>query len=147
MWRICGPVRATALVEDPDLMRVRPSAAKAISEFLDSEESVNPELLELVQRIFLVRAEEAPRAVTFAAIDGNGDNGRICALVAHLLSKTSRGTVCIVDANVRGSSFHTLLGACCQGPTETLTNSAPIRSFTIPLSAKALADPGRRHPE
>jgi Mrp family chromosome partitioning ATPase len=124
------------LVEDQDLMSVRPSAAKAVSEFLDNEESVNPELLELVQRIFLVRAEEAPRAVAFAAIDGNGDSGRICALVAHLLSKASRGTVCIVDANVRGPSVHTLLGACCQGPTEALASSAPIRSFTIPLSAR-----------
>lgn len=125
-----------AFVEDPDLMMVRSSAAKAVSEFLDSEEFVNPELLELVQRIFLVHAEEAPRAVAFAAIDGNGDSGRICALAAHLLSKTSRDTVCIVDANVRGPSFHTLLGAFSQGPTETVTNGAPIRSFTIPLSAR-----------
>ncbi len=125
-----------ALVEDADLMRVSASAAKAVSEFLESEESLNPELLELVQRIFLVRAEEAPRAVTFASIDGSGDSGRICALAAHLLSRASRGTVCIVDANVRGPSLHNLLGACRQGPTEALANSAPIRSFTIPLSAR-----------
>ena len=124
-----------ALVEDPDLMRVSASAAKAVSEFLESEESLNPELLELVQRIFLVRAEEAPRAVTFAPIDGGGDSGRICALTAHLLSRASRGTVCIVDANIRSPSLHNLLGACRLGPIESLANSASVRSFTIPISA------------
>jgi Mrp family chromosome partitioning ATPase len=124
------------LAENPDLMRARASAASAVSEFLGSEESVNPELLELVQRIFLMRAEDAPRAVTFAAIDGSADSGRICALAAHLLSKASRGSVCIVDANVRDSSLPNLLGACWQGATEAPANGAPIRSFTILLSAR-----------
>jgi Mrp family chromosome partitioning ATPase len=41
-----------------------------------------------------------------------------------------------VDANVGGPSLHNLLGACRQGLAEALANNAPIRSFTIPLSAR-----------
>jgi hypothetical protein len=129
--------KSEVLVDDPGMVRESAPFASAVYELFDSEGSRSSGILELVQRVFLTRGVEAPRTALFAGIDSATDSGRICALAAHLLSKTARGTVCLVDADLRRPSVHSLLStAGGPGLIDALTASGPIRSFTIPLSNK-----------
>src|SRR5205814_8028620 len=59
------------------------------------------ETLKLVQSVFLMGGDEAPRAVVFAGIDPGNGCSSICAHAADLLANQRIGSVCVVDANLR----------------------------------------------
>jgi Mrp family chromosome partitioning ATPase len=88
----------------------------------------------LVQRIFLQQTPKAARSVLFAGIgQGNGCD-QICLQVADALRSSIRGSVCLVEANLRSPSLTGLLGTTNHyGLTDALRKEGPIRSFAKPL--------------
>ncbi len=101
--------------------------------------NVNEEALQLVQRIFLVQGEDAPRVVAFAGVDHGEGCSRISAAVAEILARNSGGTVCLVEANFRSPGLPGLFGtANHHGLADALLHDGPIRSFARPLLPDAL---------
>ena len=68
--------------------------------------SFSAEILDLVQRIFLIPAENAPHVVVFAAVDEHRDVSNLCISVAETLARVSRRRVCLVEANFRIRESH-----------------------------------------
>ena len=63
---------------------------------LQRDEEVN-----LVHRVFLVPAADAPRIVLFAGVEDPAASAAICARVGRNLALQTRRHVCVVDANLR----------------------------------------------
>jgi Mrp family chromosome partitioning ATPase len=94
------------------------------------------ETLRLVQRIFLLQTQKAPRVVMFAGINQGAGCSQICLLVAETLESAISGSVCVVEANFRSPSLPGLLGTTNHyGLTDALLHEGPIRSFARPLDA------------
>jgi len=92
------------------------------------------ETLRLVQRIFSLQTQGAPRAILFTGIDRGTCSSQVCLLVAEALRSTVSGSVCLVEANFRSPSLSNLLGATNhRGLTDALVQEGPIRSFATPL--------------
>jgi Mrp family chromosome partitioning ATPase len=88
----------------------------------------------LVEHVFLVQTEEAPRVVVFAGIDHGNGCSSICAHTAEALQQNLAGTVCLVEANFRSPSLPKLYGIKNHsGLTDALLGKGPIRSFAKPV--------------
>jgi capsular exopolysaccharide synthesis family protein len=95
------------------------------------DEVAREECSKLVQSIFLLRRENAPRVVAFAGIDSGNGCSWICAQSALLLAGQKLGSVCLVDANLRSPSLPELFGVTNHfGLTDALAKSGSIRDFT-----------------
>jgi len=94
------------------------------------------EALRLVQQVFLLQTNEAPRVVVFSGIDHGSGCSQVCASVARVLAKSASRPVCLVEANFRSPSLSGVFGTS-NGPglTDALLCTDPIISFT-----KAVAD-------
>jgi capsular exopolysaccharide synthesis family protein len=92
------------------------------------------EVLRLVQRVFLLQAQEPPTAVVFASIDHGGGCSRICARAAETLSRNTGGSVCLVEANLRSPALPGMFGTTNHhGLTEALLQEGSVRSFAKPV--------------
>lgn len=126
---------AEMFVEEQASVPLSSHPSKQYLDVLEGDDAGSEEILELVQRVFLPRAEVAPRIVVFAAVDRSCDSARVSALAAHHLAKSTRGSVCLVDANLRTPSLQTRLGVTARnGFADALANDAPLRSFTTSLA-------------
>src|ERR1700735_3266055 len=97
---------------------------------LDLDLLAGEEALRLVQRVFLLQAQEPPHMVVFAGIDHGNGCSRICVSVAETLAKNVRGTVCLVEANLRSPALPEMFGTTNHhGLTDALLHDGPIRSF------------------
>jgi capsular exopolysaccharide synthesis family protein len=66
----------------------------------------------------------------FAGIDHGNGCSRICVSVAETLAKNIRGSVCLVEANLRSPALPEMFGATNHhGLTDALLQDGPIRSF------------------
>jgi protein-tyrosine kinase len=89
------------------------------------------EALRLVQQIFFLEAQAPPRVVVFAGIDHGNGCSQMCVSVAETLASSSRGPVCLVDANFRSPALPELFGTTNhRGLTDALLEQGPINSFT-----------------
>jgi succinoglycan biosynthesis transport protein ExoP len=90
----------------------------------------NEAALTLVQRIFLQKEQSSPRIVAFVGVDhGNGCSETAASVAETLASDTRRG-VCLVEANFRSPSLHTLFGTTnLHGLADSMTSEMPIRHF------------------
>jgi capsular exopolysaccharide synthesis family protein len=105
----------------------------------DLENLASEEVLRLVQRVFLLQTQELPRSVVFASIDHGGGCSRICAQAAETLARNIRGSVCLVEANLRSPSLPAVFGTTNHhGLTESLLQEGSVRSFTRPVYAANL---------
>jgi len=101
---------------------------------LDLDLLAGEEALRLVQRVFLLQAQEPPHMVVFAGIDHGNGCSRICVSVAETLAKNVRGTVCLVEANLRSPALPGMFGTTNHhGLTDALLHDGPIRSFAKPV--------------
>jgi capsular exopolysaccharide synthesis family protein len=97
---------------------------------LDLDQLAGEEALRLVQRVFLLQAQEPPHMVAFAGIDHGNGCSRICVRVAESLARNIRGSVCLVEANLRSPALPELFGTTNHhGLTDALLQDGPIRSF------------------
>src|SRR5579862_6044669 len=60
----------------------------------------------LVHRLFSPPGQAAPASVMFCGIDRASGCSTICFRTAEILAAQKRGTVCLVDANLRAPSLH-----------------------------------------
>lgn len=101
---------------------------------LDIEQFAREESLRLVQRMFLLQTQAPPRAVVFAGIDHGNGCSEICASVAQTLASNVRGSICLLEANLRSPALPGLFGTTNHyGLTDALLQEGPIRSFAKPL--------------
>jgi Mrp family chromosome partitioning ATPase len=100
------------------------------AEGLDLDLLAGEEALRLVQRVFLLQAQEPPHMVVFAGIDHGNGCSRICVSAAETLAKYIRGSVCLVEANLRSPALPGMFGTTNHhGLTDALLQDGPIRSF------------------
>ena len=60
-----------------------------------------PEETKLVQRLFVLPGQDAPRSVAFCGIDEEQESTRMCTRVADILATRPGNRVCLVHANLR----------------------------------------------
>jgi Mrp family chromosome partitioning ATPase len=105
-----------------------------VADGLDLDQLAGEEALRLVRQVFLLQAQEPPHMVIFASIDHGSGCSRICVRVAETLAKNIRGSVCLVEANLRSPGLPEMFGTTNHhGLTDALLQDRPIRSFTKPV--------------
>lgn len=88
------------------------------------------EVVKLVQRVFRGQGSEATRVVTFTGVDHGNGCSWICVSAALTLASQTRGTVCVVDGNLRTPSLQRYFAVENRfGLTEALGQTVPIREF------------------
>jgi Mrp family chromosome partitioning ATPase len=106
---------------------------------LDLGQLASEETLRLVQRIFLLQTQEPPRTVVFAGIDRGNGCSEVCVQVADTLAKNIKGSVCLVEANLRAPRLPGMFGTTNHhGLTESLLQEGPVRSFAKPVRGENL---------
>jgi Mrp family chromosome partitioning ATPase len=109
------------------------------AEGLDLDLLAGEEVLRLVQRVFLLQSQEPPHMVVFAGIDHGNGCSRLCVSVAETLAKNIRGSVCLVEANLRSPALPEMFGTTNHhGLTDSLLHDGPIRSFAKPVRGENL---------
>lgn len=97
---------------------------------LDLDHLAGEEALRLVQRVFLLQTQEPPRLVVFASVDHGNGCSRICVRAAETLARNTRGSVCLVEGNLRSPALPEMFGTTNHhGLTDALLEEGPIRSF------------------
>jgi len=85
---------------------------------------------ELVQRVFLLPAEDVPRVVTFCGVGQADGAGGICARAGLLLADQTGSSVCVVEGDFHSPSLHKYLDVeNYRGLTDALFESGPIREL------------------
>lgn len=112
---------------------------KELGAYQSLKGSVNDETLDLVQRIFLLPAENPPRVVVFAGVDEQGGVSQICASVAETLARISKRPVCLVEGNFRSPNLPGIFGVGNRhGLADALAGDEAIGSFCKPLAQENL---------
>jgi protein-tyrosine kinase len=95
---------------------------------LETSDAIKQEIIKLVQRLFL--APQGPRRVVFTGSESGCGCSWMCARVAEELASQGRGTVCIVDCNLRSPGLHHQFGTeNHHGLSDALAGPGPIRDY------------------
>jgi len=110
------------------------------SQALNGHNGVQDEVAKLVQRVFVLPgAARTPGAVAVCGVERGAGCSWICAHMGNSLAAQAPGSVCIVDANLRGPSLHKYFGLDAgPGLGEALKEPRPIESFTRPAGKRNL---------
>lgn len=88
------------------------------------------ETAKLVQSVFLLPGSEAPRTVVFSGVEHGDGCTSVCAWTAEMIVAMGKGTLCVVDANLRAPALHNYFGLDNRkGFSDSLVEAGPIRSF------------------
>ncbi len=77
---------------------------------LDLEALAREETVKLVQRLFLLPGSQAPHLVLFCGVESGCGSTWVCAHAAETLASQVKGSVCLVDANLRTPFLHEYFG-------------------------------------
>lgn len=89
---------------------------------------------ELVRRVFMLSAHEAPRVVVFCGVGQVDGAGGICTRAGQYLAHHTGSSVCVVDGNLQSPSLHQYLGLDnARGLSDAILESGPIRDFVRSL--------------
>lgn len=93
---------------------------------------VQDELVKLVQRVFVLPGPaKTPGAVAICGVEQGVGCSWICAHAGESLAAQVPGTVCIVDANLRGPSLHKYFSMSAGGGlVDAMKEQRPIANFT-----------------
>jgi Mrp family chromosome partitioning ATPase len=92
------------------------------------------ETVKLVQRVFVFPNSDAPRAVVFSSVEGNGSS-EICYRAGEVLAAQGSGSVCLVDANLHAPSLHQLMGVGkFPGLADATVKPGPIKDFAVRIA-------------
>jgi Mrp family chromosome partitioning ATPase len=129
---------ATA-AEEPVQEVEPPAVVVPVGLRLEIEAAELEEITKVVQRVFLLPGNEAPRTVVFSGTEPGNGCSWVCARVAEVLASQVSGSVCLVDANLQSPGLHAQFAAeNVYGLTDSLRMREPIRSFAQPLSCPRL---------
>jgi len=93
------------------------------------------EITKLVKRLFMIPKAGAPRSVVFAATETGNGCSWLCARSAELLASLVRGSVCLLDGNLRSSGLHRQFGLeDYSGLSGATGQNESIRRYAQPLS-------------
>jgi receptor protein-tyrosine kinase len=102
-------------------------------------EGVTEEALKVVQQIFLLQSNEAPRVAVIAGVNDANGSSQVSIEIAEALSRSSSGSVCLLEANFRSPSLASRLGVKPRnGLVEALSQEGPIHSFASQVRDKNL---------
>lgn len=105
----------------------------------DLSRVAHEEILKLVQQIFFLQTDKAPRTIVFAGVDSGTDCRQICLPVAETLKSVVSGSVCIVEADFRSPSLTGSLGSTShRGLTDALLTEGPVRPLAKALKTDNL---------
>jgi Mrp family chromosome partitioning ATPase len=122
-----------ALTGDPIIESLVPSATFGV------QGSAREEVIKLVRNLFFVPGPAAPHRVVFAGTEPGTGCTWICCHVAEMLATQVRGSVCLVDCNLRAPSLHERFGVPNHhGLADALTAGGSIRQYVNRLSPSNL---------
>jgi Mrp family chromosome partitioning ATPase len=100
---------------------------------LEMNDAVRDEISKIVQNLFL--PARGPRRVVFAGTESGSGCSWMCARVAEGLAPQGRGTVCVVDCNLRAPTLHQQFGIeNHRGLSDALLGSGPIQEYVHRLT-------------
>lgn len=95
---------------------------------LETSGAIKQEIVKLVQKLFL--SQQGPRRVVFAGAESGCGCSWMCARVAEELASQGRGTVCVVDCNLRSPGLHHQFGTeNHHGLSDALLGPGPVRDY------------------
>jgi Mrp family chromosome partitioning ATPase len=98
-----------------------------------------PQLTNLVQRVFLRAGAPAPRMLGFAAVEKGAGCSWVCSRVSRILAAHVAGSVCVVDANLHTPGLHTQFEVTNRaGVNDALLQTEPLANYAQPLFGKKL---------
>jgi polysaccharide biosynthesis transport protein len=74
------------------------------------DEAPSEEEIKLVQRVFVVPGQDAPKSVAFCGVDEEDESKCICARVGEILAARGAGRVCLIDASLHAPSLQSRYG-------------------------------------
>ena len=87
---------------------------------------------ELVQRVFILPAQEAPRVVAFCGVEQSDGAGGICTRAGLYLANQTGSSVCVVEGNFQSPSLHQYFSLDnSRGLLDAVLESGPIRDFVF----------------
>jgi capsular exopolysaccharide synthesis family protein len=108
--------------------------AKGRADRLELDRLAEDESLRLIQTTFLSPGTDTPRVVMFAGIDPGNGCSHVCVQAAESLASNVKGSVCLVDANLRTPSLPEFFGVTNHhGLTDSLRTTGTIREFAKKL--------------
>ncbi len=114
--------RSRSVTEEPPVVASYPVEAPSLA--------ASTEEWALVQRVFLIPAEEAPRVVVFSGIDERGGSSFLCARAGEILAALGGGEVCLLDADLRYQALHRRYGVSnAPGATNGNHASGSVHDF------------------
>lgn len=104
------------------------------------DEKVRVEESKLVERVFVLPGQQAPRVVVFCGVEFLPGTAGICARAAQHLVEQTQAPVCLVDADLHSPSLHDYFGVDnLSGLTKALSHPGPIRGFLQSLDSTGLS--------
>jgi len=95
--------------------------------------AVRDEISKLVQNLFL--PPQGARVVVFSGIESGCGCSWMCAHAGESLASQGRGSVCVVDCNLRSPGLHQQFGnENHHGLSDALVGSGPVREYAHRLS-------------
>jgi Mrp family chromosome partitioning ATPase len=143
--RIGGPVETKALERE----KAKPSFAAPVplSTFVPAPPA--PEELQLVQQVFFLSGDKAPRVVVFCGVQPGDGSELVCARTGEVLSTLVGETVCMMDTDYRSPSLHVRYEIDDDSRTprydEMEAETLPLRGsnlWVLPVTALGDAQPG-----
>jgi len=119
----------SVLSEEPPIESLVPTTTIAV------QGSAREEVIKLARNLFFVPGAGAPHRVVFAGTESGAGCSWICSHAAEILATQVRGSVCLVDCNLRAPTLHQRLGAPNHhGLSDTLLGSGSVRQYVHRLS-------------
>ncbi len=120
-------------VEEPENLPADNNAA-ASTPALELGGMTRDEVTKLVHRLFLNPGPQAPRRVVFTGAEAGDGCSWMCAHVGEVLASHVRGSVCMVDCNLRSPSLHRQFKTENHyGLSDALLGSDSIRQYATRL--------------
>ncbi len=95
---------------------------------LETNGAVKQEIVKLVQKLFL--SQQGTRRVVFTGTESGCGCSWMCARVAEELASQGRGSVCVVDCNLRSPGLHQQFGTeNHHGLSDALLGPGPVRDY------------------
>lgn len=109
--------------------------ARASAPALEFDGTAREEVAKLVYRLFVSSGADAAHCVVFTAAELGDGCSWMCAHAAEVLASQGRGSVCVVDCNLRNPSLHEHFNVGNQhGVTDALRYPNRIHQFASQLS-------------
>jgi Mrp family chromosome partitioning ATPase len=120
-------------VTPPPVEETIPETFHRSTPTLEMSDAVRDEISKVVQNLFL--PAQGPRRVVFAGTESGSGCSWTCARVAEGLAPQGRGTVCVVDCNLRAPTLHHQFGTeNHHGLSDALLGTGPIQEYVHRLS-------------